>query len=554
MSGEIHKMKKIVECSSIYAIDYAAVIFSMLDDPDSDYELFLNEMADIKSEFRQYISRLALPTLKCNIDPNGNLRQVHMPIENILPLDFVKYVREAYYSFGNTDIDPLQADVLNILEFEIGGGKLKSIFECYKRLIELIIESVGGVKDQIHLCGKIRNGDETDICKSFLQKILLDINELNDGRYKFVKGGRIEFKKKERWISVKQFTKKENSILFESLDGCLYDFPTINASSSVRYRGPLETVLMSCYGQLIDLPWYLGGDFLLVEKGNYGIEYISPISTSSIKRTSKKIKGEGMRLVPCGYSLIEYNSENIIRVLKNIYDDKNDITEKDLESWKIIINNYPVTNQKLAKSQTSVHELCNMILNDRFKKFHTIDEGKIDHKNFVKLGDELANICILLKVLRVLNTKKSPFYKCPKWNNNYYISESGFMLKTLILDICNILDKQIEFLDTFSYKKNDVLECKELLIEQKDSISDKEFFSPKYERFFSKLEKNLRQCLYIYYEVVAFIIGVLLKANIFSAFCVLGQEYEKCVREILNVRKYKKLYFKPIYIEEDYND
>ena len=546
-------MKKIVECSSIYAIDYAAVIFSLLDDTCSDYELFLNEMADVKSEFRQYISRLALPTLKYDVDPSGNLRQIHMPVENILPINFVQYVREAYHSFGGTEVDPLQANVFNILELEIKNGKLSGIFECYKRLIELIIESVGGVKVQIQLFGKIRSGEETDVCKSFLKKIILDIKELDDGKYKFVKGGRIEFREKEHWTSVKEFMKNGDTILFKSPDGALYNFLEISSSSSVRYRGPLETVLMSCRGQLIDLPWYLGGDISQVKKENYGIEYISPISTSAAQRTSRKIKGSGMRLVPCGYSLIEYNSQNIIRVLKNIYDDKNEISANDLESWKVIINNYPVTNQKLAKSQTSVHELCNVILNDRFKKIHEEYNEKINYKNFVKLGDALVDICVLLKVLRVLNTKKSPFYKCKKWNNNFYISEGGFMLKTLALDICDILNKQIEFLDNFSYKKDYVIQCKKLLKNQIDSISNEETFSSRHERFFSDLEKKLRRCLYIYYEVTAFIVGVLLKANIFSAFCVLGEEYEKCVREIFNVRECKKLYFRPIYIEEYYN-
>ena len=98
-----------------------------------------------------------------------------------------------------------------------------------------------------------------------------------------------------------------------------------------------------------------------------------------------------------------------------------------------------------------------------------------------------------------------------------------------------------------------MIQCKKLLKNQIDSISNEETFSSRHERFFSDLEKKLRRCLYIYYEVTAFIVGVLLKANIFSAFCVLGEEYEKCVREIFNVRECKKLYFRPIYIEEYYN-
>ena len=436
--------KQIVECSSIYAIDYAAVIFSVLDGDKYEYELYLNDVADVKSEFRKYISRLSLPTLKYEIDPQGNLRQVHIPIEDVTPMEFLDAVKEACRSYSLLDTGNIfKLNVIDRLELEIENFSLHTSLDCYKRLIEIIIEAVCGIEISVARFGGIRNGYNVEICKLFWNDILSNIGKLNDGKYKFIKGGRIEFFENEQWIGVKQFIKNNGGIVFRTSDGKLYDSSEIDSSENIRYRGPLETILLSYFGQLIDFPWYLGGEVSFSPQSDWGIEYISPISTSSIERTSKKIKGNGMRLIPSGYSLIDYSSNRVLDLIGNIYNENCQISEADLTSWKEIVNNYPVTSQKLAKSQTSVHALCNAILNERFLNANFSEMVRIQYKNYVKLGDDLANSCILAKILRLLNTEKSPYFGSKKWNNWFYISEEGVSLDLLILDLLEIIDRLI---------------------------------------------------------------------------------------------------------------
>ena len=92
-------MKKVIECSSIYAIDFAAVIYSIISGGDDEYILYINDVADTKSEYRQFISRLALPTLDWKLDPQGQLRQVHIPIENLQKEEFIENVCKAFESY-----------------------------------------------------------------------------------------------------------------------------------------------------------------------------------------------------------------------------------------------------------------------------------------------------------------------------------------------------------------------------------------------------------------------------------------------------------------------
>ena len=552
-------MKKVIECSSIYAIDFAAVIYSIISGGDDEYILYINDVADTKSEYRQFISRLALPTLDWKLDPQGQLRQVHIPIEKE---EFIENVCKAFESYVISEGINGKDNYFNIFKNKLYEKILKCNdggVEAYKELIKLIIELVTGKKIDVVNFSDIRIEGDYSRAKFFMQNVYDDILELPLGDFKFLKGGKIEIYIDDEWISISKFSKYEE-VLFYGNDGKIYSFEELLFTEKIRFRGPLETVFLCQYGILIDLPWYLDADISISPDFEHvGEEYISPISVASRKRVSRKVNGDGRRLVPSGYSLIEYESNKVLMLLKKIYKEDRMIEVEDLRDWKNLINNYPVTFQKIAKSQTSVHEMCNIFIDSRFKKItNGLSLEKIVYKNYITLGEKLVDVCMSLKLLRIISNRKSPYYCRVDYINNFYLPQNKENhLSELYMDILIIINKCLDFFANFQYKVEIALDCKselernkrvfnQLFLEYEYLFADGEFYHS-----VSKIEGKLKRCLYMYYELATFISGVLLKANIFVGYCLLGEEYNSCVEKIITQRKIKKLYFKPIYIERN---
>ena len=554
-------MYKVIECSSIYAIDFAAVIYNIINNYNDEYILYINDAADINSEYRKYISRLAIPTLDWELDPNGQLRQIHIPIENLQKEEFFKNVCKAIDSYIITDLRSGEENHISTLKNELYSRILRcndNDIELYKELIKLIIELVTGKRVKIENFSRIRVDGDENYAKKFLHNIYNDILNLPSGNFKFLKGGKIELYINNKWISISKFS-KQTEIHFYGNDKKIYSFEEI-MSNKIRFRGPLETIFLCQYGILIDLPWYLDADIFDNPEDEYvGEEYISPISVASLKRVSKKVNGCGKRLVPSGYSLIEYQSEKTIKLLKKIYKNNEIIQLEDLNDWNDLINNYPVTVQKIAKSQTSVHELCNVLIECRFKKvINGLTYEKVTYKNYITLGENLVDICMIMKSLRIISNYKSPYYCKLNYINNLYLPISKEnRLSELYKDIMMVVSKCTDFFMFFHYKTDIALNCeRELKINEKifkQSFLSYEqlFFDMEFYRSVSKIEGILKRCLYAYYELATFISGVLLKANIFTGYCLLGEEYNCSIKKIIAKRKNKKLYFKPIYIEVD---
>ena len=555
-------MKKVIECSSIYAIDFAAVIYSIISGGDDEYILYINDVADTKSEYRQFISRLALPTLDWKLDPQGQLRQVHIPIENLQKEEFIENVCKAFESYVISEGINGKDNYFNIFKNKLYEKILKCNdggVEAYKELIKLIIELVTGKKIDVVNFSDIRIEGDYSRAKFFMQNVYDDILELPLGDFKFLKGGKIEIYIDDEWISISKFSKYEE-VLFYGNDGKIYSFEELLFTEKIRFRGPLETVFLCQYGILIDLPWYLDADISISPDFEHvGEEYISPISVASRKRVSRKVNGDGRRLVPSGYSLIEYESNKVLMLLKKIYKEDRMIEVEDLRDWKNLINNYPVTFQKIAKSQTSVHEMCNIFIDSRFKKItNGLSLEKIVYKNYITLGEKLVDVCMSLKLLRIISNRKSPYYCRVDYINNFYLPQNKENhLSELYMDILIIINKCLDFFANFQYKVEIALDCKselernkrvfnQLFLEYEYLFADGEYYHS-----VSKIEGKLKRCLYMYYELATFISGVLLKANIFVGYCLLGEEYNSCVEKIITQRKIKKLYFKPIYIERN---
>lgn len=307
---------------------------------------------------------------------------------------------------------------------------------------------------------------------------------------------------------------------------------------------------------LVDLPWYLDAEFSDHAFLSKGVEYISPISSSALSRTSSFIGGLGKRLCPSGYSLIDYKSDRVIELLNNFYLDKCPVQSSDLEEWGILINNYPVSNQKIAKNQTAVHKLSNELLRQRFTKRDFLQE-RVQYRNYVSLGSNIINICLIIKALRLTSNSHSPYYLSDEFLG-YYINIDFRLSENFFDDAKRILLYTKKFFEFMNYGKISLIDsCVYILESIKDKYKLAEAYfgessnSNTFTSNMSKLEGEVRSILYSYHEIAIFIIGVLLKANIFSGFFVLGEEYSDCILQILKERKDQKyLYFNPLYIEK----
>ena len=88
------------------------------------------------------------------------------------------------------------------------------------------------------------------------------------------------------------------------------------------------------------------------------------------------------------------------------------------------------------------------------------------------------------------------------------------------------------------------------------TVSDALVVNDEFYHLVSKLEKSANEIIRSYYSIALFVSGVLLKANIFSLFCIIGDgKVVKCkIEEILEKRDIKVLQYKPLWYERISND
>ena len=178
------KIQEVIECSSIYAIDFAAVVFSaVLHDCSMQYRIFLNERANIDSLARRYISRLAVPTLRWEVDPNEQLRQIHMPIENLDYCEFLNAVKTAAesYSFGRVNTtDERNETIENIISSRC---RLEAdSIDHYIAFISGLLEWLTGKEFNIEKFGTIREFGSVPEVIGFVRDLYSSVEHKN-GRF-----------------------------------------------------------------------------------------------------------------------------------------------------------------------------------------------------------------------------------------------------------------------------------------------------------------------------------------------------------------------------------
>ena len=545
-------MKEIVECSSIYSIDLASILFSSIMYPDRRISVYINDEANISTEYRTYLHKLALPMFSWTVDPKGQIRQIHIPIENLNGCNFLNACIQAIDSYlkvlGKSDFrDEIH---LRRLIKKIEGEFFTDSIEYYVELIRQILCILGVNNFSVKKYSDIKKNIIINNFDNFLFSISSQIKKLPDGNYKFHKGGSIEMRMEQDVFTIKRMSNYEGDINFIDSKNNRFSKNDLN-KNEIFFKGPLETYLLAEEGMLLHLPWYGQASYSNeINENTKGIEYISPVTVSSLKRVSPAFSGRGNRLSPSGYSLIEYEHENVLKILQNVYPENKSIKFSDLDDWKYMINNYPACLQKAAKSQNRTGEFVRGHFIDEYKKIlNNSFFEEFRRKNYLNLGINAIVMSCGLRILREYFQKKSPYYL-----NQQHLMKFMNMDKyegKIIVNLCDDLFKNLTIFIEYFYadKKLNLNKLKDKFYVLTRQLSEEECFD-NIVKLLSGLEQIIIKLTGFYYEIALFISCVMLKANIFSIFVVLGYEYEECIKKILQQREEKILYFSPEYFND----
>lgn len=544
------KVIEVVECSSIYSIDLAAILFSNILYPERHIRIYINDMEEMPIKNREFIHKLSIPTFDWAIDPKGQIRQIHIPIENTH--NFLETCTLAINSYFKMIGD-------NNLKKYCHIGKLVDALKIkcytnntdnYMELIKQICYILGITNISIKKYRDFRKDIANKYFESFIASICSEIKNMPDGIYKFHKGGTIETQIGQEYCTIQRVRCFDGKVDFIDNNDCILSIKELKRDRTY-FKGPLETYLLAEEGALLHLPWYGEASYAYKSTENAkGIEYISPITVSSSRRVAKSFDGEGKRLKPTGYSLLEYQHENVLKILQRIYPEKELVEYNDLQDWLYMINNYPVCSQKAAKSQNHSGE---------FVRFHFISE----YKNMIAgLGiEKLRKLCYLnlginsvylvcgIRIVREYFQENSPYYLKKEHLLKFMRMEKYD--SRVIFNLCNnLFDDLISFIEYFYQNKKEYLERIEEkysnLALQLSTGSD----NSNIVKILSKLEQIFVKLIGYYYEIALFLSCVLLKANIFTSFLVLGCDYKECVKKILEQRENKILFFSPEYFRK----
>ena len=339
--------------------------------------------------------------------------------------------------------------------------------------------------------------------------------------------------------------KKLGKIEFIDNNDCMLSVTDLKRENTY-FKGPLETYLLAEEGILLHLPWYGKAKYSNKNTENIkGIEYVSPITVSSSIRVAKTFDGEGKRLKPTGYSLLEYKHENILKIMQRIYPEKEIIEYNDLQDWIYMINNYPVCSQKAAKSQSR---------SGKFVRYHYISEyksmiagagiEKLRKLCYLNLGINSLYLVCGIRVVREYYQENSPYY-LKKQHLSKFLRMEKYDSR-VVFNLCKkLFNDLICFVEYFYQDKKDYL--KEL--EEKYSVLVPQLLvesdNSNIVKVLSQVEQLLVKLIGYYYEIALFLSCVILKANIFTGFLVLGGDFKECIKEIFEQREDKILFFSP---------
>lgn len=126
----------------------------------------------------------------------------------------------------------------------------------------------------------------------------------------------------------------------------------VDGLDQIELRGPLDLAYLAQLGEPVHLPWYY--DELTDTPVDHDIlvrEVLSPVSVASPARASILAGGDGRRLDPSGYTLLDFDHPTIRAFIAGVVGDTASDERLDLNGWRHLMANYPITRQRALKSQ-----------------------------------------------------------------------------------------------------------------------------------------------------------------------------------------------------------
>ncbi len=573
----------VAQVSSLYPIDLAGALYAAVNDPSSQFRLFISEVAELPADEakRKFVARSAFPLFQWSYDESKIWRQHHIPLEKLSTTEELEaaLINVAQNLACDLTIDNeeifLRAKELAKSASErvnISTSTWRSVWGDFSAgILEEIFLRVVGVQVKVEPYWEIRLGQfENSLYMASnrlaLEHLLLHCLNIYPKYLKFIQGGHIEVaasNNSNEWVRYSAMRFDGETIHFSNE----LNEVAINKNSSfnVRLRGPLEILQLQEFGVMVDLPWYI--DAIMQFEGENsseqvnGIEFVSPMSANTLNRISISAGGKGFRLKPTGYSLLEFNSSKILRVISEKLKAPN-LLNRDLVDWRSLINDFPLISQRVSKHQNSVSAFRNQ---REVESKRNISNGDISALQILDCNFEQINPlmygCFLLELDALLALMKewvSP--SCPNDAPdeifNYlkrikWIDINGEIISSEINSTLEVSVRlTITWLNNHNWNQDiDFSDLKEVLL-QIDK-SNKRLLNGHLDSTlsgFGLAVKVLRKLIDAYYGFASFCCGALFKAHILYPYLLLGPEDFKAEIQNLLVSRDKEKYilFKPV--------
>jgi hypothetical protein len=401
------------QVSSLYPIDLTACLFHQIADPTSRAVILLNDALDYsESAQRDFIARTSLPIHKWQLTADNSWQQSHVSLDVNEGDAFALLARHMIEPLTPTDsgaaikiaahCDLLKRGLSKAAHDK--GGWLSNWSFVSAQFLRTIFSELSLHAVQIAPYSPRRNGTILDDLT--VQSVLDLVRRTAPRREISLTSGSRVLCRRSAQVQWSAFSSIEaQGTVFRLFNSPSSEELTIDtadiAKYNWRYKGPVEMLLLRQYGLLADLPWYaLDTEFLGSKSDADGVEIISPLHFSDPARANAH------RLIPTGYTLLEYNHpvvESFVKETMRIPSMPHDAMADARE----FIRCPPPTSHRFTKHQRSARAYRNRRAEHWRQRFLAQGPEALDlvlnceePTHPLRLGDRLSAMQALVTILR----------------------------------------------------------------------------------------------------------------------------------------------------------
>lgn len=584
----------VVSVSSLHPIDLASIIMYHVYNPlcrTDSVRVFIDEDVELPNENSRRIltPRLALQTPLLLLDSNDTYRQVFLPLfPDKQDFNLHALLQSLHLVLDNISsrIDSSSAeDIKHRIDqiytyFATHPTFVKKPGSFLAEIVRYLFRDILGhdviVDLQVPL---LHSTDGQHSCLKALQALAYEIlHDLGERKFVFSKGGYIRATRKNDRSFQLRFNNGKvigNRIIFWDLQHNASLELVINSDEPqpivshcgiqftdilIDLSGPLTVIFQGQFGTNMDVPWYCEKVSPCIQPWSVctGVEPISPISACAQERVSVWAGGQGVRVTPSGYSLLDFDSSNVRAYIASVTGLVS-ANHSDFDDWRHLINNYPLMKQKALKHQGGVKEYCQLRLSDIRNqiKAESVEpikrlEASLDIPH---LGAKMLSCMAILKYMAdCLATSKV------QWTEPQVrvLEQLGFMrhgdpvLGSTSALVTNLIENSSRWRNMLAKPQSvltgldtdDPIQMVQYIAEQRFT-SEYEIIPRENQTSSIHLRKSFRMLqdeVTLYYKIVLALSASILKANIWTNWVLLGgEEYNDLCQDILSKRDDSKI-------------